>query len=329
MGGFNSDDYPFINFIKGLYSIQSSSGYGYPAILDANGYPTSAPTQTVFGSVRLPGTAYEGRWVLKWSGTGRVRLDRGAPGFTVHSGAGSVIGSTGFNLDVSGASPRVEFSGATSGIASITVNFPSGAAFSGMSNLVLCRLADEAAVDAGEYFLPEFLDRLRVLNPRVIRPMGWTDPNDNNNVSKFSDRWPLAGLSWSAYGWTPSAWVGTISGTDTYTCAAASDAPGSWTHLERFQGQFTNANTSTTPTINVGSRGAKILVTSFINALSAGNIAANQLATFVYDADLDKVIWQSGGLHRGVPLEVQVELANQVGCDIYPRQSQLVAHCVF
>ena len=191
--GGGAGDYPFLNFLKATAGPQSAAGYNYPPLLDTNGYPTSSPTFNVFGVLELP-SSYVGRWVLKWPGPGSLQVARGV---TVHDGASFVVGGTASNLTVTGTDVRVEFTFLTPP-STATINFLGGATFSSMSGAVLCRLADEVAIDAAvEIFLPDFIARLRELNPRVVRPMGWTDPNDGNNITKHSYRNSLTHFSWS------------------------------------------------------------------------------------------------------------------------------------
>jgi hypothetical protein len=112
-------------------------------------------------------------------------------------------------------------------------------------------------------------------------------------------------------------WGGTIGGTDTYTGAAATDTPVSWTGNEIYIGIVTNANTITTPTLNIGSRGAKTIVDIYGQALTVGAIAAGSIAHFFYDGILDKVIYSGGGVTPMFPIEIQVAMANELGVNLW------------
>ena len=308
-------DYPYINFFK-LYQSEQAGTYAYPGVLDTNGYPTSAPASSISGTILLP-VNYSGHWVLKWTGTGRLRLDRGSPGFTVISDVGSAVqGSTAFNLDVSGTNVRVVFDFTTSAASSVATNLLSTGTFSGMGNLVLCRIADEAALAGGEIFNPDFVAFHAALGSPVVRVMDL--PNTNAcNLSRHAYRHSTSAISFINPRWDPKAWVGVLSGTDTYTCAAATDTPGSWTDGEVIQFQVANANTGTAPTLNVGSRGAKTIKTDGAQTFSIGGLAVNGLYTGVYDATVDAVLVHSGGISTKAPLEVLVALANKLNKDLW------------
>ncbi len=320
-GSFN-----FMNFLLEGISIQAGA-YAYPSVLNPDGYPQSVPSTTIFGTVLLPST-YVGDWVIDWTGTlgtGGVagfQLGRGVGGFTVVSGGGFVVGATTFNLNLTGTNGSVQFNFAGAGVGSVSWNWLStGVGLSGVSNMRLYRIADQAALNAGDIFNPDFIAVLQQLNPGFIRPLNWTNVN-NSNRSLYAYRTPSTAFSYANPTWATDAvtgaWVGTITGTDTYSCSAPPNNPGDWTDKQVFQGQFTNANTSTTPTLSVaGYTGSKTIVTGGAAALAAGNIAANSLATMVYDVTLDKVIWTSVGLSPAVPIEIQVALANAVGCDLW------------
>ncbi len=83
--------------------------------------------------------------------------------------------------------------------------------------------------------------------------------------------------------------LGTVSGTDTYA-ATATPTFRAYTTGQLFYGLVTNANTSTTPTINVTSIGAKTIVKNGTAALVAGDIPAGHLAQFEYDGTYMKLL---------------------------------------
>ena len=81
---------------------------------------------------------------------------------------------------------------------------------------------------------------------------------------------------------TGSKTFAVASGTDTYT-AALTPSITSYGSGNEFLIQFTNANTSTTPTININGLGAKTIVKRNNAALIAGDIAAGQIYKIAYD----------------------------------------------
>lgn len=74
----------------------------------------------------------------------------------------------------------------------------------------------------------------------------------------------------------------TASGTDTYTCTLA-PLPDALSTGLMAQVTFTNANTSTTPSLNAGVGGAKTIVKNGSAALAAGDIPAGHEATLRYN----------------------------------------------
>lgn len=74
---------------------------------------------------------------------------------------------------------------------------------------------------------------------------------------------------------------------------------------------------SITPTINRNSLGAKPILDTSAQPLNTGAIAANQLATLVYDAVLDAFTYKSGGVYLFVPVDEQLNLCNVVRRDCW------------
>lgn len=321
LNGFNTDAYPFKNFLKQAGSTQSTGGYAFPANIDANGYPTIGTVTTDYYSTFLVPATYTGNWRFKWSGKCRLNF---SPSQTPNTGitvladpSGAVSGSTAFTMTVIAAgSSYIDFK--FNGVCStVQLTFKASGDFTGFSDAVLCRTSspytgDEAAIATGTpelQFNDDFIAVVNSLNPLILRPLDASATN-NSNVSRAAYLAQSANLGYSSR-WLPATWAGDTSGTDTYTCAAAPDTPVSWTDGEVIQVRFTNANTITTPTLNVNSRGAKTLVNTAGAALSAGSIPANQLATCIYDATLDKVLYSTGGLTAGWPIAILVGLANK------------------
>lgn len=316
----------FKNFALTLVSLQSGAGYAYPAILDANGYPTATPAHNIFGIIKFPSNISPStQFVLKWRGTGSVQLGRGAPGFSLVSGANFVGGSTGFNLNVVGSNPRVVFTFATSIPASVSFAFMAGGKFSGMCNLVLCRLSDEASIDAAttpeQMFSDDYIATYLSLAPTIIRPMGWTNPNSGNvSQSRYLPSWQNS-INICSQSWAPGAWGGSTTGVNAYTCAAQRDATSSYIDGEMIHLQFVQANTATNVTINSGGRGAvPVLVGSggyTGSPVPVGKITANSLATLTYDKVLNAFMWQPDGQTPCIPYELQVAFANRIGANYW------------
>lgn len=310
--GFSSDSHSFLNLFK-YWASTLTTGDNYPADLNADGYPTVAPSSNLSGTINPFPTSFTGHFILKWTGTGTIQLERPV---TVHSGGGFVSGGTGVHLIATGTDGRIEFS-FVSTPSVLTVIWPTGFTHTNMSNCILCRVEDEAAIDGGDIFNPDFLEYIQALSPNIIRTIGWTNPNDNNNLASADYVWSDTAFHYSNNRWHPDLWAGDATGTDTYSVGAAADTPGAWTDREMIQCRFPNSNTSTTVTLDVDGRGAKSVKDMFLGNLTVGAISANKMATFVYDAKSDFVMYKSGGVTAQIPLSVQVALANDLGVDLW------------
>lgn len=99
------------------------------------------------------------------------------------------------------------------------------------------------------------------------------------------------------------------------------------THVDLQGVSFVNAYTSGgilgSQTINIGLRGPKFLGNNcgqpfFTQSALDGPTSSNTLATLTYDAVIDAVLYNAGGLiPTTVPIEAQVQLANDVGCHLW------------
>ena len=304
-----------LNYLKLAGSRQViGGGYAYPGWLDINGYPVVSPENSILHILPLQQdiSGYTGNWVMGWTGPlGKFRLNLSSGGgISVTTGAGFVTSPNGFNSSFAGSNGRVVFS--FGGVdATIQGYFEAGTYDGTLANLYLCRESEEALYLSGIHTRPIYTDHLAYLDPFCLRFLH-AIPMNGVNVSNWDYRSRPEAFSYRSEVWAPGAWVGTIGGTDTYTCSAATDTPGSWTDGEVIQGYVTNANTSTTPTLDCGSRGAKTIVHGAGGAVSVGAIGANSLNTFVYDALLDVLIHRAGAIENMLPLEIAVQVCNQL-----------------
>jgi hypothetical protein len=135
--------------------------------------------------------------------------------------------------------------------------------FSGVSGLFLCKLADYQNDPEGcmnptlshPGFNPDFIASLKALKPGILRLLDVSGVI-GSNATNWSDRTPTTAFSYSQGRWVPGDWGGSIDGTDTYTGVAANNTPATMTDGETWQGQIINTNLTTTPTLNIGGRGA-------------------------------------------------------------------------
>lgn len=316
----------FKNWMATFGSVQVAAGYAYPAVLNVDQYPVGTIGSAIQGQILAPSNVTSGTTcVLAWTGTvsaGGMGIINGSPGFTVTVGSGFVSGSTVFNLSVTGTNGYIEFNWNGTVPTHPTFGFTNGATFTNLSGLIICAKSDYASIiaatNAGQLITTAYVDAMKGLAPKGVRPMSWSNPNGGNNFTqhKYRMNWQTA-LCYSPSAWIPNCWAGTTAGTNAYTIGAATDTPAAYTMGEVLQLQFVNASTTGALTINVNSRGVVPLFDMFGVALTGTAIAANALATLIYDDLLGGYLVTFGGLTCNVPVEVQVGLANQVGCTLW------------
>jgi len=261
IGGFdeNGQSFAFINFLKLANNQQTRGGYAYPGILDNNGYPTSAPSTAITMSFVIPlGSIYSGNYVLKQRGVSRFNVLRAPTGtwgninittpgtsFRVVSDYNSnVISNSRTNITVAGANPRVVFTlnglPNTGNGNTLAFTFLTTGPVYTTPDIVFCRADQEALLDGGAIFNPDFITLLKALNPKILRTMDWSSVNQTIS-SQFGYRAPTTALSYRTSRWQPSAWVGSISASgNNFTSSAPSD----WSSLSdgvMLQGQFASA----------------------------------------------------------------------------------------
>lgn len=316
----------FKNFMTALSGLTpGTAGYAYPSILNVDQYPTGTIGSGLNGVFPVPSNVTSATTcVIAWTGTvsaGGMGIVYGSPGFTVTVGAGFVSGGTSFNLFVTGTNGYIEFNWNGSIPPSQTFTFVNGATFTGLSGLIICAKSDYASIvaaaNAGQLISSAYVNDLKALHPKFIRPMSWVQPNGNNFTQhKYRLNWQTALFYGGA--WIPNCWAGTSGGTNAYTCSNAIDSPGAYTMGEVLQLQFVNASTTGSLTINRNSLGAVPLFDMSGNALTGTAVAANTLATLIYDDLLGGYLTNlGGGLSCNIPVETIVGLANQAGVPLW------------
>lgn len=325
--GLGADQDAFINWVK------NGQGYGpggdsYGTV-NQYGCPTSPPSALDLSfnawrmQIDLPATAvYSGHWVLKFKGTGGFKLTSDGGTLTVITSTGTVTGSGSNALSLSGTDPRVEFSVSSTGGTGWFGQFLGGSTtYSNMKGPALVRLTDEAAYDAGEFFNPDFITQLKAINPYALRLLQYSNISsfDQNSSLPLSHMPDLDYVTWTTdtNHFCTTCYVGTIGGTNTYTCSAATDTPVSITPGETIWGVVTNSNTITTPTININGRGAKPILHHSAGPVNTGELVAGSIGTFVYDLNADGYLYSNAAMETGVPLNVQIALCNKVGCSLW------------
>jgi hypothetical protein len=345
-------DYPFLNFAKCSDSLQSTGGFAFPSVLDANQYPNNvagcaALSTTVFQNIYTP-ASYTGKWRFGWSGSqgslanpGLKLAINGVTTFSVVSGSGFVA-SSGTNLQTYGAAGAIVFTNSV-GVSQFTFSYLSGALYgtcvpggSALANVTLCQVDNGgcAALDAGQVVNPDYLTSVRNINSAIIRTLAANDVNDSNNFTGFCIatagatggclQTPDAGFSYAQDRWDPTVWAGTAvfnnagcnSGTDSYAVTLAGAA---LTDGQTVQLQFPNTNASTTPVVCLNGGSPFAVQTMAAAALTTSAITANGVGTLVYDALRQKWLWAGNrvGITAYTPLSFQVALANALGMSLW------------
>lgn len=175
--------------------------------LDSNGYPTTlvAGTGGYFTTFSIPNMAtYSGKWVIKWLGTGTVAPQNFSRTITLS------------------AANRVEFLNTDTGVpyttCSIFVQAFSNAP-NHVTNIRMCRIGDEALMDAGQLVFPDHLALMKSAKPGAIRSLGFGGGFDGVNtalIGLWAQRKPVGYIQYGAYQLNPSFFGGTTthSGTD-------------------------------------------------------------------------------------------------------------------
>lgn len=265
----------FRNWLKGAGI--TSSNVVDPSKMDAACYPNASLATAIPMSMTIP-SSYQGpseQWVLKNTGTRTLAVNTDTRSVSVvSSSGGTVTGGTNSIMTVSGANWRVVFTWSTAHNPRV-LNFPTGAFYAtGTGELVLCRLSDEAALDAGDPFLPEFISLYSALSPVTIRTMPLAHAGAGNVCTNamWANRPTTSHLSYANAYFKPGIYAGTATGTDQYTVAAATNTNLSgYDANEMIQARVTNASNAAITISGTASNGGKVqLVVNSTAALTPG-----------------------------------------------------------
>lgn len=334
---FRRQTFAFINFFKVFRNQAAPYRQLFPGSnVNVDGYPLGALENdygSAIGCEGEPFLASDVVWVLKWRGNGGGVLDNGDAGFVVTSDPGRFTTESDSKLlrcsgNMMDGSNRIEFTNKV-GATRLGWLFSSSVPYDGsMEDLQLYRKSDEAALNAGAIFTPEFLLLLRALNPKVIRTMDWSRTN-GNNIASFRNRCRVTAFSYLTEKWWTSGatalWSGLATGSGYYICPnPKASSSNRYEHGETVQLSFDNTNSVSPPTLNIGRRGAVPIADLSNAAIEVGKIRPNVPCTLIYDSFLE--VWllaaengadPYGGLTSGVPIEVQVALCNELDINLW------------
>jgi hypothetical protein len=143
-------------------------------------------------------------------------------------------------------------------IGQVSLSFPTGT-YSSFRDLMLCRLADEAAIDAGLQISQAAIDSYAALNPRYLRFMDMLAVI-NSTATNFKYRARPSAMNYRAGRIEPAYWVGRLArdASDAYACAnPTASGSGAYVDGEIIQGYADLTNSTLEPTLNVGGRGSR------------------------------------------------------------------------
>jgi hypothetical protein len=298
MGDVQGPSYAFLNWMNGGGGFFQQT-FDFSANLDANQYPNigSLPSDlSMFVSTPTADSGYAGSMVARWKATGAININAGVTSLAVTSGGVScpscIKVNTGSSTTISGIDIRATFTFTTAHI-SVNVTYPAvatGIAYSGMNSLVLCKAADEARIDAGQIYNPDFLSVLTTLQPKTLRTMDWSNTNISN-LSQYRYRTTTSAINWVGDQWNPNVHTtfthsNPTATTDLYAGTTFTDAPATWPAVMSnstvvVQGFIPAANTTWFPTISIStiSSGAPKDIVSFDGYLPSMTVGGSTFST--------------------------------------------------
>jgi hypothetical protein len=357
--GLNPDGSTYKNLMLTFNFSDDLASTNYPLYLNVDQYPTGVIGTNIAGSIQMPSNMTTSTvFTIAWTGTVGLASDTGG-GLGIGGGGGSltvvedlggvVVGGTSFSIRMAGTNGKVKFKfNAASTVSSgATVIFASGANFGSggtqFKNLILCKDSDYASVvaatDPTQYFNSDYLAAVKGLSPKTIRLLGFIGAVGIHTQHRYRPGWNTA-LSFSTTYWIPNCWAGVTRTSNnitnpaadglTFIAGAATDTPIAYTAGEVIQGQFAvSGAASGVVTINVGGRGAVPMLNVAGFAQDPTLIVATQYTTLIYDDILGGYLRADPGnpgygwTGSNTPLELQVGLANVVGCNLW---YQMCAH---
>ncbi|HUD11308.1 MAG TPA: hypothetical protein VMS08_02780 [Candidatus Saccharimonadia bacterium] len=134
-----------------------------------------------------------------------------------------------------------------------------------MNSLVICETGDYAAILAGNQIRPSYITQVANINPRYIRFMQMSDAIGSLSTN-YTYRAHSTNFTYQGNTYVSAYWGGTATNTaDAFTVSnpTASPASGAYTDGEVVQFFVNSANTTSVPTLQLGSRPVAKLYDSF------------------------------------------------------------------
>jgi len=337
----------FINNFKNCGALTPTVGSNFPPILNDNGYPASPPPTTLRCNIPAMPQVDNPEWIVGWFGTLTIKLNGPRGNVTIINDSNAcVLDNANYGALTLGGSNcvvRFRFPSPPSGL---EIQFPATGSYVNPSNAYMVR-ADEAGLHAaGAIIRPVtagmLASKLSDLGIKVVRFLGWNAIADKNSTSRFDALNRTTAFSWFSTRWYGPSFPGStgssvsakpISGADTYEGAATTGSTIDYIDGQIYQNIVTNANSTSAPTLRLcdqsGKCGADVTIVSIDGGALATSgsgstrISAGQLATFVYNAKLNRWLYNPGGMSSRVPPEVMISLCNELGVDCWIQIPQL------
>jgi len=323
-------EYAFLNVVKtcqdwGYASAPNKDGALDPSLLDENGYPTSIQTGGYYAVCYVPLSWVGQSLTVQWDGGGTIKVPGGSP---VGSQTSS-NGSTNNSITCTCVDQRIA-------VGAVATN----ASPNHVKNIRVSLTGTETTLlNSGEVFRPEFKNKLTEAGFGVLRFMDW-HANNTTNVTDWASRKPTTYFSYSAPEWRNVTVSGrsklycgnTTSSGNAYSITGNGEgvpASGVPVHMQKIQLHFdADATQSGTCTLDLNGTGAKSILSWWGEPLSPGansypqaNYFTNPTyGTMVFDSGLDAWLlmgaqqaWGSQGIINGVPPEICLQLAAEVG----------------
>lgn len=275
-----------------MNALDGGSGGGFgggltPAALDANNRPyvtlTSGQSYGSGTSIPVSFLATSQTWVFKLSGnaTGNMKmlLQVTTTLGTSSCSAGSSVVSNGSGTTwtiLAGGNCRTQLTFPANTTSSPNFIFQDAAYAANSPKPILVPLQYETRYDNGEYWMDEYVNKLKGMNLKTLRDWSWQSQSSQfTNASDWANRTPLTASGWANDRWMPTLWAGSISyassNGDQYTATCSSPCTvgsSAWQDGEVIQGSIGTAS-SANPTVSAAAA-ASSSSTATCNNATAG-----------------------------------------------------------
>jgi hypothetical protein len=281
VGSIVSNQYNNINCAKTTNPLLNKNPI---TILDDDGYPTGTLVDGFGMDFLIPPSWATKEFILKWQGS-----IEGAGGLYIAQKCNVTVLS---GTLVSGGRGSPALLRGKNGRFRVTFNLPEGQGFvssflnpgtrlTGFTNYVVCRTTDEAAVDAGEKWNPQWVDALKAdggLNIGVLRMMGCITSSGSEPLINpdWNLRKPITALTYNPFRiYVANIWAGTITNDGNhYSCPSYPTMPSKYTEGEVWQGRTSSRAEvfSVTSAFSSGGKIGLILSSTDVALLNTGDV---------------------------------------------------------